>query len=484
MFEFFKKKTAESVEVKKPVPRWSALAVALENVKDEQKAKELLKFYPAPQLPAGVHPDSHDIMAMDGFCTASQYAGLDAQFYSSYLGYQTLAQLSQSTEYRLVAETFAQEMTREWGQIKGDDPKRVEALEDELKRLDIRNLFRKHIENDYYFGGSQLYIDIKGQEEKTDLPLLINDKGIKKGMLQGFRVIEPLWSTPSLYNANNALAEDFFVPQQWWVLGKNVHHSRLLTLIMRPVPDMLKPAYNFYGVAMTQLMLPYVQRFQSIADAVAKLITMFSLTGLKTDMSSILTGDANGVNQLVNRGKTLALQRDNQGIVAVDKATEEFFQLNTPLSGLDTLVDKFTVMQAYPSKMPVLKIFGTPTAGLGNTSDGEIRVFYDNVSAQQESHLLPQLSEILKILQLNLFGDIDESIEFKFNPLYQLDDKERADANLVKATTAQILMQEGVISNEEARQNLVDDEKSGYNLTGNAPEIDPYNDEGDNGNNP
>lgn len=477
MFDFFKKKTAESAEVKKPVPKWNALAIALENTKTE---KELIQFYPAPQLPAGVHPESHDIMAMDGFCTASQYAGLDAQFYSSYLGYQTLAQLSQSTEYRLVAETFAQEMTREWGEIKGDKPDRVEAIEAEFKRLDIRNLFRKHIENDYYFGGSQLYIDINGQEEKTDLPLLINEKGIKKGMLKGFRVIEPLWSTPSLYNANNALADDFFVPQQWWVLGKNVHESRLLTLIIRPVPDMLKPAYNFYGVAMTQLMLPYVQRFQSVADSVSELIKMFSLTGLKTDMTGVLSADADGVNQLVNRVKTLALMRDNKGIVALNKESEEFFQINTPLSGLDTLVDKFTIMQAYPSKMPVLKIFGTPTAGLGNTSDGEVRVFYDNVSAQQESHLLPQLNEILKIVQLNLFGDIDESIEFKFNPLYQLDDNERADVNLKKAQTAQIYMQEGVIDNEEARQQLTDDEDSGYNLTGNAPEIDPYEEGGEN----
>ena len=182
----------------------------------------------------------------------------------------------------------------------------------------------------------------------------------------------------------------------------------------------------------------------------------------------------------------MAEMRDNKCMIAIDNADngEEFFQINTPLSGLDTLVDKFTQMQAYPSKMPILKIFGTPTAGLGNTSDGEIRVFYDNVSAQQEAFLIPQLSVILKVLQLNLWGEIDESIEFKFNPLYQLDDNERADVNLKKATAAQIYIQEGVISNEEARQNLNDDEESGYTLDGDAPEIDPYASEIDSGNNP
>lgn len=467
MFEFLKKK--EVVQKPKPKAKWGAL---FESIKIAQEAPP--NFYPAPQIPHGVAPDSHDIMAMDGFCTASQYAGLEPQFYSSYLGYQTLAQLSQSTEYRLVAETFAQEMTREWGVIRGEDKKKVETLEAEMKRLDIRNLFRKHIENDYLFGGSQLFIQIDGQEEKTDLPLLINERGIKKDSLKGFVVIEPLWSTPSLYNANDALADDFFKPQQWWVLGKNVHHSRLLPLVLRPVPDMLKPAYNFYGVAMSQLMLPYVQRFQSVVDSVGQLINMFSLTGLKTDLGSILSGDDGGVNETLNRIKTLALMRDNKGILALDKDSEEIFQINTPLTGLDTLVDKFTQMQAYPSKMPVLKIFGTPTAGLGNTSDGEIRVFYDNVSAQQEAHLLPQLDVILRCMQLSLFGEIDETIDFKFNPLYQLDDNERADVNLKKAQTAQIYIQEGVLDNEEARQQLNDDEDSGYQLEGNAPEVDPY----------
>ncbi|WP_236273086.1 anti-CBASS protein Acb1 family protein, partial [Escherichia coli] len=113
-----------------------------------------------------------------------------------------------------------------------------------------------------------------------------------------------------------------FKPKQWWVLGKNVHHSRLLTLVMRPVPDMLKPAYNFYGISMSQLMLPYVQRHQSIVDAVAKLITMFSLTGIKTDMSAILAGDEGGANQLMMRLKALALGRDNQGVLAIDKGQE------------------------------------------------------------------------------------------------------------------------------------------------------------------
>ena len=472
---FKKKPDVVEDEVEKVKPKWAALANALSVAITEESA---IRFYPAPQLPSGVVPDDVDLLAMDGFCTASQYADLDPQFYSSYIGYQQMARLAQSTEYRLVAETFSQEMTREWGVIKGEDTKKVELIEAEFKRLDIRGLIRKAIENDFYFGGSQIYIDIDGHDTKTDLPLMINEKGIPKGSLKGFIVREPMWSTPSLYNANDALRKDFFVPEMWWILGKNVHHSRAIPLVMRPVPDMLKPAYNFYGVSMIQLMLPYVQRFQSIADSVAKLITMFSLTGVKTDMSSILSAEEGGANTMINRFKTLALMRDNQGVVALDKETEEIFQINTPLSGLDVIVDKFTQMIAYPSKIPVLKIFGTPTAGLGNTSDGEIRVFYDCVSAQQEAFILPIINKMLRCVQLSLFGEIDEEIEFKFNPLYQLDEVQQSQVELNQANTDATYVNAGILDGSEVRQRLSSDESSRYeNLEVNNPLMDDEDEE-------
>lgn len=453
-------------------PRWTSLS----NRIDAEKSLVVNNPpYPMPKLPAGVIPEGHE-MAMDGFCTASNYTDLDAQYYSSFLNYNALMQLAQSSEYRLVAETFAQEMTREWGEVKGADEEKIKKIEQELKRLNVRAKLRKAIEIDFLFGGAQIYIDIEGQENNTDLPLLVNEKGVKKGSFRGLVVREPIWSTPSEYNAHDPLLDTFFKPSKWFVLGKVVDQSRLMTLVMRPVNDILKPMYNFYGVSMTQLMLPAVQRFQSVSDATAKVVTMFSLTGVKTDMSALLASDEGGASEVVNRIKALSMMRDNTGVVALDKDSEEIFQINTPLSGLDVILDKFVQMLAYPSKIPVLKLFGTPTGGLGNTADGEIRVFYDGISAQQEAFALPIMKTTLDLIQLSLFGVIDPEIEFKFNPLYQLDDNERADVNLKKAQIAQIYIQEGVIDNDEARQNLTEDDESGYQLTGNAPEPDPYTD--------
>lgn len=422
--------------------------------------------YYFPELPPSVAPQGH-VLAMDSMCQAmAGYAGLEPQFYSGFLGYPMLAQLSQSSEYRSVAETTAEEMTREWGTIKGENENVVKQIEDELKRLNIRDLMRQQIENDHLYGGSQLFIRIKGQnEEKAKNPLLLTPAGIPKDSLEGFSVIEPIWTTPSVYNAADPTAPDFFKPSTWYVMGKQVHSDRLLTLIMRPVSDMLKPAYNFRGVSMTQLIKPYVQRFQRTVDSVSDMIHTYSMTGLKTNMTSILAGGQNGMAQLTARLNMFAHYKDNRNVMAIDvDSQEEFFQLNTPLTTLDALQDQALQMLAMPAKIPLVKLLGTPPAGLSSNADGEIRTYYDHIAALQEAHIMPQMDVILRVVQLSLFGKIHEDIKFQFKPLYQLSAQEQAAANLSKAQTAQIYMQEGVIDQEEARESLSKDEDSGYNI--------------------
>lgn len=462
---------------KKSPPNYTALLNAINAAQSMEDAGEQYYF---PELPACVAPEGH-VLAMDSMCQQmAGYAGLEPQFASGFIGYPMLSQMAQSNEYRAVAETTAEEMTREWGKVKGgNNHEKLEKIEEALEAFNVRDLMRKHVETDNLFGGSQMFIRIKGQENKTELPLLLTPQGVKKDSLLGFTVIEPIWTTPSVYNANDPTEPDFFKPTQWFVMGKNTHCDRLLTLIIRPVPDMLKPAYNFRGVSMSQLMKPYVQRFQRTVDSVSDLVHSYSITGLKTDMSSILQGGAGGANQLIARSKVFTQFKNNQNLMLVDTTNEEeFFQLNTPLTTLDSLQDQSLQMLAMPAKIPLVKLLGTPPSGLSANSDGEIRVYYDHIAALQNAHLLPQMQVILRLVQLHLFGEVDESIFFQFNPLYQLDDTERAAVNLTKAQTAQIYLQEGVLDQETVLDALSNDEDGDY--TGKADSVvlsDPYEEE-------
>lgn len=439
-------------------------------VTEDAKKQQLVQLE-APKLYPGVVPDGEKpAVAMDSECAqgAYQYVGAEAGFYPGFLGYPMLAVMSQSSDYRCVPETTAKEMTREWGKIKardtgdesGDKSDVVAQLNQALEDFNVRDLFRRHIENEMIFGRSQLYIDIKGQEDKRDLPLLVNDKGVPKDCLNGFSVIEPIWSTPSMYNSTDPTAADFFVPTEWFVLGKKTHADRLLTLIMRPVSDILKPAYNFSGLSMLQLMKPYVERWQRTTDSISDLIKSFSFTGLATDMQDILSGGSGA--SMVLRAQLFSQLRDSRGLMLTDKEKEEFFQFNTPLSGLDALQRQAQEQMSAPSHTPMVKLLGITPNGLNANSDGEIRVYYDYISSLQEAHLLPQLKVIVDIIQLHLFGKIHDGIYFEFTPLYQLDEKETAEVNRTNAETAEKLFNMGAVSGEEVRKTLASDESSKF----------------------
>ena len=431
------------------------------------------KGYTMPVLHPDVAPESARI-AQDSYCSAMQgYTGQDPSFYSGFMGYPALAQLSQSSEYRSVVETTAEEMTREWGEVKGDDEKRVEDIEAELKRYGIRDLMRKQIENDQYFGRSQLFIRIKGQEDNQSLPLLMTSAGVPKDSLLGFTVIDPIWTTPTNYNSTDPTLPTFYVPEKWFVLGKETHRDRLLTLVMRPVPDMMKPAYNFSGVAMTQLMKPYVERFQRTVDSVSDLIHTFSITGLKTDMSNALAGGS--MADIVGRVAMFSKFKNNRNMMLTDVSSgEELFQQNTPLTTLDALQEQAHKMLCTPSKTPQVKLLGIVEGGLSTSQDGEIRVYYDHISALQEAHIAPQIETIINLIQLSKFGDIDETIEFKFKPLYQLTAKEQAEVNEIKARTAQTLVDAAIIDGMEARTTLQQDEDNEYQHIDMNKEIESY----------
>ncbi|CAI3933583.1 DUF1073 domain-containing protein [Commensalibacter communis] len=374
-------------------------------------------------------------------------------------GYPYLAQLSCRSEYRTIVQTRAQEMTREGisfefvtkDQETEQNVDKLQEIEAEFKRLDILNLLRKHLENDAYFGISHIYIDLKeaqnDPEEKTS-PLILSDKKIKKGSLVGLRLVEPIWTTPVMYDTIDPFDEYFYKPSMWWVLGQQIHASRLLTTITNPVPDVMKPAYNFGGVPFAFMCKPYVDNWLRTRQSVSDLIKSFSVMVLKTDLSQLLS---TGCSELNKRAALMAAYRDNRGLQIVDKETEEFTNVSASLSGLDKLQAQSQEHMAAVSGIPLVKLLGVTPSGLNASSDGEIRTFYDRISAIQESNLRPVLSKILKLIQLNLYGKVEDNISFTFNPLWQLDALQQSTVDLNQAQTLDVFSQTNTLKPEEIK---------------------------------
>lgn len=486
---------------------------ALVKVSDTALARSRSKR--APQINAFVlanHPPSvfphnkRPTMAMDEAVNASlawsAQAILNGMFTEGlgFLGYPYLAELTQRAEYRALIDTIAEEATREWikmqastvtddkdadgdvdeddAEIEADAPEsedktdKLKAIEAEFERLKVQDVFRLASTTDGFFGRSHIFIDV-GNSRLDQAELLTpigngrNDLSVAKvtkGTKFRLQNIEPIWAYPSFYNATDPLAPGWYKPEHWFVMGKELHASRLLTFVGRPVPDLLKPAYSFGGLSLSQMAKPYVDNWLRTRQSVADIVHAFSVMVLSTDLSESLSV---GGDELFRRLDFFNNTRDNRGVMAVNKETEDLKNVSAPLGSLDALQAQTQEHMAAVSKIPIVKLLGIQPAGLNASSEGEIKTFDDTIAAYQEKFFGEPLKRILGFVQLSLFGVVDPQITAVFNPLRQMTEKEKGEIDKANAEADQIRIDTGVISPEEARHRLAAEEDSPYS------DIDP-----------
>lgn len=461
---------------RKPI-NWGKIRIALQSVLEIAKPRRELK--PWEPMPGVVPKDKLKEtmkLAMDsmpyGFINGMPGPGLDNFF----KGYPYLAQLSQMPEYRSISSTIAEEMTRKFIKVVGKDDsvdkERIAEMEELLVRYKVREVMTEALEQDGFFGRAQIYIDVKTGENKLayDDPaeletlMALSNKKIAKGSLVGFTVVEAMWSYPGIYNSTNPLDSRYYKPESWYVMGKTVHASRLITIIGQPVPDLLKAAYSFGGLSLSQIAEPYVDNWIRTRNSVGDIVHSFSMTYLKTNLSAILGGafGDEDVSNVMNRLAVLTQWRDNRNAIVVDKDTEDLAQINTPLSTLDKLQAQAQEQICSITHIPLVKYTGLSPTGLNASSDGEIRVWYDWILARNIRVAKPALDHMFKVIQLSEWGQIDESLTYEFVPLYEPTAKEQAELDRFQAEQDGAYIDRQVLSQQDVRQIITNDPTSRY----------------------
>ena len=424
-------------------------------------------------------------MAMDdAFGSGTPFAWAGGFFQSAiqegvtFLGYPLLASMAQRAEYRRISETIATEMTRKWVRITntGDDDKtdEIDAITTELDRLGVRDAFRQAALQDGFFGRSHIYLDTgdtdnpdelltpigTGRDQDGQVDPASKAKITKKHPLRALRCVEAVWAYPLRYNSSDPLRADWYEPTEWHVMGKQLHATRLLTFIGREVPDLLKPAYSFGGLSLSQMAKPYVDNWLRTRQSVSDLIHSFSVSGLKTKLDTLL--QPGGESALNERAEFFVHARDNRGFMLVDKDTEEYFNVDTSLASLPELQAQSQEHMAAVSGIPLVKLLGIQPSGLNADSEGIIRSFYDWIHAYQELLFRKPLQTIVYLVQLYLFGDIDEEIGFVFEPLQEMSEAERLKAENDRADMHTKYVNLGAIDPQEVRAVLAGDEDNDF----------------------
>ncbi|VVD90759.1 HI1409 family phage-associated protein [Pandoraea communis] len=469
-------------------------------------------YQPAPGVvPQGVmdrHPNrkgGQAQIAMDGVCNGmahvlGNFRNSQTVNGSEFVGYGVLALLEQHPLIRAPIEARADEMAREFVELFSteqealeDDPDRKDEIKDrirqiqeEMDRLHVKKRFRDAEAKTGYAGGCMLYIDMGNDpddEAELKTPLVMDKAKLQKDgkpRIKALKLIEPINVYPAPYNADNPLKDNFYRPESWYVMGRETHSTRLLHFADNIPPVLLKPAYNFFGIPLAQMMIDYVDKFDTARVAAADLVDKFSQNIIKTDMTQILSGGgAEYGRDLAYRAMMFSQQKHNRSLLTIDMEKEEFVQVNTPLSGVSDIVFQAMQFLAGVARTPVTKYFGLSPTGLSATGEFDMRNWYDFCAGKQASNWADNLAKVLDIIMIGLWGEVDSAIKSRFLSLYKPDPEQTARVNKLNAETGDILIANQTISREEERQRVGSDPSSGYDAldTDTLPDAVPTDDD-------
>ena len=415
--------------------------------------------------------------ALDGAMDAAFNGAVMPQFeqsvlshFTTFVGYGVLQQLSQDALIRLCVQTRTDEMLRAWIDIKTDDAERKNALEKAIADLKVKERLSEALTLMGFMGGSYIFIDTGAKSESLVDPLNKSERSseLKQGGALAFRVIDPIFTTPTAFNATNPMQGDFYKPSVFYVMYAKVHRSRLIRFVENEVPDLLKPSYNFLGLPQAQLLSDYVTHFRENREEVNRLLQKFSTSIIKGDLKQQLY-NGKSLNVLSNRVKLFAKYRSNSGVALLDNETEDFVQVNTPITGLTDILRQSLEFVVSVNQSGVVKTLGYTPNGF-SSGESDVKLQADLIATRQEKILREPINEILRLLQLNLFGNIDPELSFEFNPLDEDDDRTTSEVQKLKADTAAIYLDRGVITEDEAREALKNDDFSDFKtVEGDAP---------------
>lgn len=460
-------------------------AGSAESMLTAQEAQRLLKlsFQRGPESfciqPAFGRPYAMDCGADDCQLSARNMFGMDGvanaiiyTFFAKhgFIGWQLCSMLSQhwliNRACRLPNEdALAPGWTVEWsGEAPAGEDDKSELLR---KVVEVSNQKFKLSEaalrfgvNRSIYGQALAYFEIEGEDPATPL----NIDGVKPGTFKGVNIVEPYWAFPE-WNGDGMTpgTSHFYRPQYYTVGGKRIHISRLCVKPFVEVPDILKPSYYFGGIPLTQMIYERVYAAEKTANEVPEL----ALT------KRMLVADANIADMMARpdvfgaKANMVWRSRNNRGVY-YKNPQETVTQLDTNLADLDNNVWTQYQLVAAVASLPADRLLGTSPKGFQSTGEYERRTYAQTLKTYQET-AYREFVEKGTALTLKSEFDCATPISVIFEPIDTPTEAERAATQLQQAQRLSALMNDGIISAEEARENLINDKGGGFSQLSKEP---------------
>jgi phage-related protein (TIGR01555 family) len=364
---------------------------------------------------------------------------------------------------RRIVDVPAQDMVRAWPTLTSDiDPKDLGRINKVIRRTNTKNQLLTAMIWGRLFGGAGCLICIKGQENELDEPLKLDDIP-----LGGFLGLCPFdrWSgiyPDSDYEIDFSRPRDFNLPKSYSVQatgGKffKVHASRILRFTGPTVPTPEREAYSMWGISVIEPVFQELQKRDNVSWNIANLTFRANILGMKFDdlaaqLSGLgMPGQAGvkfeqrmaAINHLISNQSLVPLPKDG-GI----EATQYSF------SGLGEVYQQFCLDVSGAAQIPVARLWGRTITGLGQTGDGDEKIYVERIATDQDAYLRPQLEKLYPVLCASELGEVPDDLDLNFPSLAVPDDKDKAELGKSIVDSVMVALNGGLISPQTAAKEL------------------------------
>lgn len=336
---------------------------------------------------------------------------------------------------RAIVDEPAHDMTRAWRSWQGDEAE-VESIAVAERALRLRGKVHNAVQLARLTGRAAIFVGTGGNAASA----LSSD--IAPGSIQYLHVFKGSELTGE--QPDHDLASDNFGGFQYYdydpfrVTGQSgdkvrIHSSRLIWFRGSTEPD---------NLAGGQSVLQHC--YQPIIDAETVLAHAQALVGeakldvIKVrDLASTLSTES-GMRRLQKRYSEGLALKSILGVTLIDSASEEWDRKQVNFAHLPELIQQRLEIVAAAARMPVTKLLGQSPRGMNATGESDLRNYYDMISGRQETGLRSALTRFDGLLVKHANVKITAH-DYVWNPLYQLDEVQAAEAALKRAQAKSIL---------------------------------------------
>lgn len=378
---------------------------------------------------------------------------------------------------RKIIDVYPADMLKNWIKIvSGLDPDQITKLNKIIRRTKTKEKLKLGLQWGRLYGGAAALILIDGDDDKLDEPLDYDN--IMPGTYKGLMILDrwsgiypsielisdindPDFGLPEYYTVNianteiNALNNSTSIDKDGIGSGIKVHNSRIIRFPGRELPYWEKIQEIYWGESELEIVYEELKKRDNTSYNIASMIFLANIRVLQmNDLGQLLgAGSEQAKKNLYNVIEAQNELMNNMGIYVMDK-DDEFTIHNYTFSGLDEIYQSFMLDVAGASEMPVTKLFGREPSGFNSTGESDLKQYYDSVAEKQETYLLPAIDKLLPIVCMSTFGAIPDDLDWKFNPVYQITNKDMAELAQSYSTPVFEALGAGIITKSIALKEL------------------------------